>query len=78
MRLYRAEFSHSLDPELTSAVQLFCAAKSLFDHLVSAQQKRWGYRKPKRLGGLDVHDHLELGRELHREIARLRADAVIE
>jgi hypothetical protein len=30
-----------------------------------------GYRKAKRLGGLEVHDHLELGRELHREIARL-------
>jgi hypothetical protein len=26
------------DPLLPSAVQLFCAAKSLFDHLVGAQQ----------------------------------------
>ena len=25
------------------------------------------------LGGLAVHDHLELGRKLHREIARLLA-----
>ena len=28
MRLYRAAFSHSLDPELTLAAQLFCVAKS--------------------------------------------------
>ena len=46
---------------------------SLFDHLVSAQHDRWGYSKTERLGGLEVHDHLELGRKLHREIARLFA-----
>src|SRR5215470_13888685 len=51
-----------------------CAiARSLFDHLVRAQQNRWGYGKAERRGGLTVHDHLELGRKLHREIARLRA-----
>ena len=38
-----------------------------------AQQNRWGYRKTERLGGLAVHDHLKLGRELHRKIARLLA-----
>ena len=27
----------------------------------------------KRLGGLEVQDHLEFGRELHREIARFLA-----
>ena len=43
------------------------------DHLVGAQQNRWGYGKAERRGGLAVHDHLELGRELHREIARLFA-----
>ena len=32
-----------------------------------------GYRKTERLGGLEVKDHLKLGRELHREIARLFA-----
>ena len=32
-----------------------------------------GYGKAKRLGGLAVQDHLELGRKLHREIARLLA-----
>ena len=47
--------------------------QQLFDLLVGAQQNRWGYRKTERLGGLEVQDRLELGRELHREIARLRA-----
>src|SRR6516225_6670625 len=45
----------------------------LFDHLVGAQQNRWGYGKAERRGGLAVHEHLELGRQLHREIARLLA-----
>jgi hypothetical protein len=31
-----------------------------------------GYGKAQRLGSLEVHDHLEFGRKLHREIARLR------
>ena len=48
------------------------ARACLFDDLVSAQQYQWGYRKAKRLGGLAVHDHLELVRKLHRKIARLR------
>ena len=45
----------------------------LFDHLVGAQQDRRRYRKTERRGGLAVHDHLEFGRQLHREIARLLA-----
>jgi hypothetical protein len=47
--------------------------QQLFDHLGGAQQNRWGYRKAERRGGLAVHGHLKLGRELHREIARLLA-----
>ena len=47
--------------------------RHLFDHLVGAQRDRWGYGKAKRLGGLEVHGHLEFRRELHREIARLLA-----
>ena len=43
-----------------------------FDHLVGAQQDRWGYLKTERLGGLKIHDHLKFCRKLHREIARLR------
>src|SRR5262249_43180524 len=42
--------------------------QQLFDDLGGAQQNRWGYRKAERLGGLEVHDHLEFRRELHREI----------
>src|SRR6516165_3130006 len=54
------------------ALQLF-RPRGLFDHLVGANQNRWGYRKAKRLGGLEVQDHLEFCRKLHREIGRLRA-----
>src|SRR6516162_6901551 len=43
------------------------------DHLIGAQPNRWGYGKAERLGGLEVQDHLEFCRQLHREIARLRA-----
>ena len=37
------------------------------------KQYSMGYRKAKRFGGLEVHDHLEFCRKPHREIARLRA-----
>ena len=47
--------------------------QQLFDDLGGAQHDRWGYGKAERLSGLEVHDHLKLGRELHREIARLPA-----
>src|SRR5262249_22185458 len=46
--------------------QFWTACAALFDLLVSAQQNQWGYRKAERLGGLEVHDHLKLGRKLHR------------
>src|SRR5262249_56053164 len=45
----------------------------LFDLLIGAKQYRWGYGETERLGGLEVHDHLEFDGKLHREIARLRA-----
>ena len=38
-------------------------AQPLVDHLFGAQHYRWGYGKTKSLGGLAVHDHLELGRK---------------
>jgi hypothetical protein len=39
--------------------------RQLFDLLVGAQQDLRGYRKAERLGGLEVHGHLELGRKLN-------------
>ena len=57
-------------------VQFFCVARFLFDHLGGAKQDRLRHRKAERRGGLEVHDHLELGRKLHREIARLLDEAV--
>ena len=40
---------------------------------IGVQQNRWGYGKTERVGGLAVHDHLELGRKLNGEIGRLCA-----
>src|SRR5262249_35239284 len=48
-------------------------SSGLFDHLIGAQHYGWGYHKAKRAGGLEIQDHLELGRKLHREITRLLA-----
>ena len=55
------------DPNRPFAQALSCKpgrhnslARGLFDHLVGAKQNRRGYRKAKRPGGLEVHDHLEL------------------
>ena len=61
------------DPEPTSAVQLFCAAKSLLNHLVGVQQDRLRHSKAERLGSLEVHGHLEFCRKLHRQLRRLCA-----
>ena len=38
---------------------------SSLDHLVGEQPYQWGYRKVKRLGGLEVQDHLEFSRHLN-------------
>jgi hypothetical protein len=45
----------------------------LFDHLVGAQQERLGDRKPKRLGGCQVDNEIELGRSFDSEFAGLLA-----
>jgi len=50
-----------------------CSKKSLFDHLVGAQQERFGDRQPERLGGIEVDHQLKLGRLLDRQIGRLGA-----
>ena len=51
---------------------------NLLDHLVGAQQNGWRHRKAERLGGLEVDDHLEFCRQLHREIARRRAATYVD
>ena len=45
---------------------------SLFDHLVGAQQERFGDSQAERLGGGEVDDEIEFSRLLDREVARLR------
>ena len=60
-------------PDLHRLIAPALADAFSFDHLVRAQQNRWGYGKAECRGGLAVHDHLEFCRELHRKIARLRA-----
>jgi hypothetical protein len=55
----------AFDPLRPSAVQLFCAAKSLLDHLVGTQKNRLRHRKTERLGGLEVYDHLIFCRQLN-------------
>jgi hypothetical protein len=44
-----------------------------FSNGLTCRAYRWGHRKAERLGGLEVHGHLEFCRKLHREIARLGA-----
>ena len=46
---------------------------SLFDHLAGVQWKCRRDVLPGRLGGLEVHHQLELGRRLHRQVTRLLA-----
>src|SRR5438067_6389231 len=43
------------------------------DHLVGAQQKRFGDRQPERLGGGQIEGEIELSRLLDRKVAWLRS-----
>jgi hypothetical protein len=52
--------------------QTTCANARLSDHLVGAQQERFGDRQAERLGGREIDDEVELGRLLDRKVARLR------
>src|SRR2546426_7154605 len=45
----------------------------LADHLIRLEEKRWGHGDPKRLGGLEVDDQLELRGLLDREVPGLGA-----
>ena len=55
------------------AIARSTAAACSVDHLIGAQQDRLRHSKAERLGSLEVHDHLELCRKLHRKIAWFRA-----
>ena len=57
-------------PSLSTGAR--CLAGGSAPHLQDRTGNRWGYGEAERLGGLEVYDHLELGRKLHREIALLR------
>src|SRR5262249_40646603 len=46
---------------------------SSFDHLVGAPQERSRDHQAKRPGGGQIHDEIEPGRLLDRDVARLRA-----
>src|SRR5437016_6257441 len=67
------------DPKRSLSANLFCTAKIYsFDQFVRAQQESLGDGEADGLCGLDVNHQLELGRELHRQLAYLGAaqDAV--
>jgi len=51
----------SHDPELTSAVQLFCAAKSLFNHLVGECEHVGRNLEAQGFSGSEVYNELKLG-----------------
>ena len=47
------------------------ADDALLDHLVGEELELLGHIEAERLGGLEVDHQLELGRELHRQVAWL-------
>jgi len=56
------------DPLLSSALQHFCVADSLFNHLVGATKQCERERDAERLSGLHVDDQLDFRRLLHRQV----------
>src|SRR5215467_1991114 len=44
----------------------------LFDHLVSAGEKRFRNGQSERLGSLEIYDQLEFGRQLNRQVRGIR------
>jgi hypothetical protein len=53
----------------------WCALRDfLIDHHVGAQQDRLQHDEAESLGGLEVHSHPELGRELNRKLSCLLAE----
>src|SRR6516225_4892585 len=60
-------------PSTTPKPAICTAATNLLDDLIGEGKQRRRHGDAQRPGGLEVHDHLEFCRKLHREIARLLA-----
>jgi hypothetical protein len=61
-------------PQRASSRPSPCSKRyGLFDNFVGAQQERLGDGEADRLSGLEVNHQLELGWELHRQVAYLGA-----
>src|SRR5262249_48793152 len=56
-----------------SSILVGSAHGNSFDHLVGANQERFWQRKANRLGSFEIHDQLELGWPLDRQLARVCA-----
>ena len=56
-----------------SAISLRQHDSCSLNNLVSSGQQRFRDGEAERLGGLEVHDHLEFCRKLHRQVGRLFA-----
>ena len=67
------DFDGTIIPWLKATSAINRHNRQLFDLLVGAHQNRQWHGKTERLGGLEVHHHLKLGRKLHRKVARLLA-----
>src|ERR1700687_5499270 len=61
------------DPLRPWAIQLFCVARFLFNHLVDNGEHAGWNVEAERLGGLEVDDEFELGRLLDRQVGGLFA-----
>ena len=78
MKLPRRRFLHLAAGAATlSAMSRMASAQTYPSRpvriVVGLKQNRGGYRKSKRLGGLEVHDHLKFCRHLNGQLRRLRA-----
>jgi hypothetical protein len=75
--IWRRKLTHKRHPpdHMVAGVKTYNSMPlwGLFDHLVSKRERVRRNGKAECLGGLEVQDHLELGRKLNRQFAGLRA-----